>query len=159
MNKLLLAVDGSENSMKAAEYTGRQFSGISGLRITLFHVLPFVPAVFWDDGHILTKEEREARKAVVDKWVTNRQSVIEPVFGKAVQLLLANGIKAEQIETKVVSDSTDVIGSILEEARGGGYQTLVMGRRGISPAKHLLMGSVTTGVMNRGAGMAICIVE
>ncbi len=159
MNKLLLAIDGSENSMKAVAYTGRQFSGISDLRITLFHVVPFVPAFFWDDGHILTKEEREDRKIVVDKWLTNRQTMAWPIFDKAKGILLGNGIKAEQIETKVVSDSTDIIDSVLEEAHDGGYQTLVLGRRGISKVEHLLMGSVTAGIVNRGAGIAICIVE
>src|SRR5271169_2564016 len=138
MNKVLIAIDGSENSMKAVAYAGRQFSGISGLKMTLFHVVPLVPAFFWDDGHILTKEERDERKIVVDKWLTNRQSMTGPIFEKDAGLLLENAIKAEQIETKIVSDSTDVIGSILEVARDGGYQTLVLGRRGISPAEHLL---------------------
>ena len=159
MNKILIAIDGSDNSLKATDYVARQLSGTAGLQVTLFHVLPYVPAVFWDDGHILSKEEREARKKVVDKWLTNRQSVIEPVFEKAIALLLAHGIKTEQIETKIKSDSIDVAGSILEEAHDGRYHTLVMGRRGISPAKQMLMGSVTTGVINHGTGMAICIVE
>ncbi len=159
MRKLLIAVDGSEGSLRAVDYAGHQFSGIEDLRITLLHVLPYVPTSFWDDGHILTKEERQVRREVVDIWLRNQQLKLEPIFRSAMEALLKRGIRDEQIETKGVSDSTDVADSILEELADGGYQTLVIGRWGLSPAKRLLMGSVTSKIINHGTGKAICIVE
>jgi nucleotide-binding universal stress UspA family protein len=76
-----------------------------------------------------------------------------------VDLLIAKGIGPEQIEKKSISDSTDVAESILEEVRDGNYQTLVLGRCGLSASKRFLMGSVTTKVVNNGSGIAICVVE
>lgn len=159
MKKILIAVDGSEGSLKAVDYVGHQYSGVEGLHITLLHVLPYVPTSFWDDGHILTRHERSARKEVIDTWVRNQQLRVEPIFQSATETLIRRGIDPDQIETKGISDSTDVAESILEEARDGRYQTLVLGRHGSSPAKRLLIGSVTSRVINHGAGIAICVVE
>ncbi len=159
MKKILIAIDGSEGALKAVDYVGHLFSGMNGLHVALLHVISYLPTSLWDDGHVLTKEERESRKKVVDTWMRNQQSRVEPIFRSATETLVKRGIQPEQIETKGISDSADVAESILEEARDGNYQTLVLGRRGLSPAKRIFMGSVTTKVLNHGAGVAICVVE
>ena len=159
MNKMLVAIDGSQCSMRAVDYAGRQFSGNRDLRVTLLHVLPYPPAPFWDDGHILSEQEKAARNSVIEKWLVNQRAKLEPLFKEAVELLIGQGIGPEQIEKKSISDSTDVAESILEEARDGGYQTLILGRCGLSASKRFLMGSVTTKIVNNGSGIAICIVE
>lgn len=159
MKKILVAVDGSESSLKAVDYISDHFSMVRDLTITILHVLPYAPSVFWDDGHILTQDERKARKDVVERWLSNQQLRIEPIFRSAIERLMRGGMREEQIETKVISDSTDVAESILEESKIGSYRTLVVGRRGFSQAKRFFMGSVTNKIINHGAGMAICIVE
>ncbi|MEJ2683618.1 MAG: universal stress protein [Candidatus Sulfobium sp.] len=159
MKKMLIAIDGSDNAMKAVEYVARQFSGMNGLSLTILHVLPYPPAPLWDDGHIPTEEESAIRAKYLDRWLKNEKAKLGPVFDRAVQILTERAIKSENIRTKSISDSIDVAGSILEEARDGGYDTLVLGRRGLSPAKHFLMGSVTSKIINHGAGIAICVVE
>jgi len=159
MKKMLLSIDGSECSLRAVEYTGKQFSGLDDLQITLLHVLPYPPAPLWDDGHIPTKEEKEEREKAIERWLAGQRAKTEPLFNKAQAILTGAGISPTQLAKKVVSDSIDVAGSILEEARDGGYQTLVLGRRGLSPVKKVFMGSVTTKIISQGAGVAICVVE
>ncbi len=157
MKKILIGLDDSKSAMKAVEYTAQQFGGANDLQITLVHVLPNLPAIFWDEGHILSEEEKKERKKVVDKWIAGQKKKMEPVFRKAVEVLSEQGVKPQQIQTKSISDSTDVAQSILEEARDGGYQTVIVGRCDRT-AKHLL-GSVTSSIVNQGAGVAITIVE
>lgn len=159
MKKMLISIDGSECSFKAVDYAGRQFSGMDDLLITILHVLPYPPAPLWDDGHIPTKEEKGERDKAIERWLMNRRSMAEGIFGKAVDILTGHGFAASRIEKKTVSDSTDVAGSILEETRDKGYQTLVVGRCGHSPAKQFIMGSVTSKIISHGAGVAICVVE
>jgi nucleotide-binding universal stress UspA family protein len=159
MNKMLIAIDGSESAKRAVAYAGGQFSSNRDLRITLLHVLPYPPAPFWDDGHILSDEEKTGRNKVIETWLTNQRAKLDPLFNEAVKILIGKGIGPEQIEKKSISDSTDVAESVLEEVRDGGYQTLVLGRRGLSASKRFLMGSVSTKIVNNGAGLAICIVE
>jgi nucleotide-binding universal stress UspA family protein len=150
MKKMLIAIDDSKNAMKAVEYAGQQFSGIGDLQITLLHVLPNLPAIFWDEGHILSEQE---------KWLTDRKAKMEPMFRMAIEALIGMGIKVQQIQMKSISDSTDVAQSILEEARDGGYHTIIVGRRGAAGGKHTLIGSVTSKIINQGSGIAVTVVE
>ncbi len=159
MKTMLIAIDDSRNAMKAVEYVAAQCRGTQDLQIGLVHVLPNLPAIFWDEGHILSDNEKEERKRVVDKWLDDRRTKMEPVFKKAADVLKEAGIAAGQIQTKSISDSTDVAESILEEARDGGYQTIVVGRRGVSEGKRLLLGSVTSKIITQGSGLAVTIVE
>ncbi len=159
MKKMLIAVDDSKCAMKAVEYAGQNFSGVDDLQLTLVHVLPNLPAIFWDEGHILSDDEKRERKKVLDTWLAKHRLKIEPIMRSVAERLIKSGIKAEQIKTKFISDSTDAAQSILEEAKDGGYQTIVIGRCGISQGKHLLLGSVTSKVIHQGAGVAICVVE
>lgn len=156
MKKILVALDGSASAMKAVEYAGSQFAGIGDLEIVLVHVLPNLPAVFWDEGHILNDEEKKERKNVVDKWISDRKAKIESVFKKAVSVLTKAGIKDSQVKTKSITDSTDIPDSILEAARDGGYQTILVGRCNHT-ARHLL-GSVSGKVMNQATGLAVTVV-
>jgi nucleotide-binding universal stress UspA family protein len=159
MKKMLIAIDNSPNASRAVDYVAQQFAGAADLEIELVHVLPNLPAIFWDEGHILSEEEKQDRKKVVDKWIAGRKSKMEPVFKKAIDTLTNTGINPRQIATKSLSDSTDVAESILEEAKDGGYQTIVLARRGIVTGNHLLMGSVTSKIIARGSGVAITIIE
>jgi nucleotide-binding universal stress UspA family protein len=156
MKKLLIAIDGSDYALKAVDYVSNQFNG-EDLQISLFHVLPYVPAEFWDDGHILTEEERRSRKNVVDKWLSNQTSKLEPIFSAALKILTSSGIKKDRISTKWISDSTDVVGSILEEARTGGYDMLVVGRYGHGSNEGRL-GDITEQLVRQGSGTPLCVV-
>jgi nucleotide-binding universal stress UspA family protein len=159
MKKMLIAVDDSKCAMKGVEYAGEQFGGMNDLQITLVHVLPNLPAIFWDEGHILSEAEKAERKKVVDRWMDGEKKKIGPLFARAVDVLTRKGIKKEQVTTKFISDSTDVAQSLIEEAKDGGYQTLVMGRCGVSQGKSALAGSVTSKIIHLAAGVAVTVVE
>ena len=160
MKKMLVCIDDSTGSWKAIEYVGDQFAGVKDLEITLFHVLLGLPPAFWDDGHFLTEEEKLARKTVVDKWMANQKQILEPLFQKAIKALALQGIPSERIKTKFTSESIDAVDRcILAEAKSGDYATLVIGRCAEHSTKHFLLGSVTSRIVNSGAGMTICVVE
>jgi nucleotide-binding universal stress UspA family protein len=159
MRKILIAIDGSEGASKAVDYAGKQFAGIGDLHITLYHVSPGVPPELWDDGHILNEDEKAVRKKVLDKWLANQQAKIGSVFQPAIESLTQNGINPKQIKTKSVSESVkNTAECILAEAKAGGYRTLVMGRCGASATVHALLGSIANRIINRGIGVAVCLV-
>ncbi len=159
MKKMLIAIDGSDCSLKAVDYAGKQFSGMSDLEITILHALPYPPAPLWDDGHIPTKEEKEERETQIEKWFLDQSARTESLFDKAIAILADAGISRTQMSVETISDSNDIADSILEVARDGGYLTLVLGKCGQSLVKKVLMGSVTTKILNHGAGVAVCVVE
>ena len=157
MAKMLIALNDSSSAMKAVEYVARQFGKTGDAQVSLVHVLPNLPAIFWDEGHILSENEKQERKKMVDGWLDLQKARIEPLFRKAVGLLTAKGMPAASIATKFVSDSTDAADSILEEARDGRYEVVVVGRSHHSP-KHLL-GAIAGKIANHGSGVVVTIVE
>jgi nucleotide-binding universal stress UspA family protein len=157
MNKILIALDDSKNAMKAVEYAANQFGRTNDIEISLVHVLPNLPAIFWDEGHILSEDEKRERQKVVDKWLVSQKAKMEPLFDKAMGLFAAKGFLPSNIRSKFLSDSTDTADSILEEAKDGSYQTIVMGRSHHSP-KHVL-GTVAGKIASHASGMVVTIVE
>ena len=153
---ILIAFDGSENSLKAVDYAGSLFSGLKDIRIALLYVVPSIPPQFWDDGHILSAAEKEERQAVIDRWLSNQKSVLEPLFEKARRILTDRGFSLEQIETRMAGDTMSVADAIIEEAKEGGYRTVILGRQRAVP---MLAGSLATTILHKGTGLAICIVE
>ncbi|MEW6587103.1 MAG: universal stress protein [Nitrospirota bacterium] len=159
MNKILVAIEDSEGSLRAVDFTGEYFSRLPDVQVTLFHVLQNMPAEFWDDGHFLSDEERRKREEVVEKWIANRRAIIEPFFQKAVKLLVEKGMKSDRIMTKAVSITDDPADGILSEAADGSHHVLVLARHRYSKAKRVFMGSVTGRVVDRAAGITVCVVE
>lgn len=154
---VLIAFDGSESAFRAVEYAGAQFAGLTDMTITLFYVVPGIPPQFWDDGHILTPEEKRDRQGVIDKWVENQKKVMEPHFEKAGRMLIEKyGFGTKQVEGKMRGDVTSVAEAVVEEAKSGKYRTLILGRRGGVPT---LPGSLSAAVLHKGAGLAVCVVE
>ncbi len=157
--EVLIAFDGTAGAMAAVDYVGRQFSGLTGVKVTLLYVLPQLPPQLWDDGHVLTAGEKTGRQSVISTWAANQKMRMEGLFDEASKLLVQRGIKAEHIEHKIRLDFNNIADGILDEARSGHYTTLVIGRCGASRMEHLLTGSVTAKIVSRGAGLAICVVD
>ena len=159
MRKILIGVHDKYCSMRAVEYMGKQFSLSDGPEVLLVHVLPNLPAIFWDEGHILTEAEKQDRQKVVDTWVAKQRDMIEPILQSMVRHLVQSGLRQEQVKMKFISSSTDVADSLLDEAKAGGYQTILLGRCGIQEGKHLLVGSIPSKLIQNSAGLAVCIVQ
>ncbi len=144
--------------MKAVRYAAEHFAGMAGVQITLLHVLP-VPAVFWDEGHVLSEEERKERRRFFEQWREEQRKRFEPAFREAFEALVQKGIRREQIIIKDASDTVDAADRILDETRSGGYKTLLIGHCKHDKASHFIRGSVTMEIVHRGAGAALSIIE
>ena len=68
------------------------------------------------------------------------------------------GVASERIGTRCRVASISRAGEILAEAREGGYGTIIMGRRGISKVRELVMGRVTSKVLSGAEDLALWIV-
>ena len=149
--KVLIAMDSSENALRAVDHAGFMLSG-TDCQVTLFHskrhLRGFVPQVII-----------EAAPELEELWKNKAGEQIAPYMKKAKEMLLAAAIPEVQFKTRVVDGSRDVASDILKEARTGGYGTIVLGRRGISGVKEFFMGSVTSKVLQDCAGMAVCVVQ
>jgi nucleotide-binding universal stress UspA family protein len=159
MRKILIGVHHKFCALRAVEFIGKQFALTDSLEVQLVHVLPNIPAMFWDEGHILTETEKKDRQEVVNTWIAKQQEMIDPILQSIVRHLVKSGLRAELVKTKFIANSVDVADSLLDEARDGGFQVILLGCCGIQEGKHLLAGSIPSKLIQNSAGLAVCIVQ
>ena len=148
--KMLIAVDSSKNSRKAVDYVGK-FAAHTRGKLTLFHALRSVSFGFVDDLVLQDKDTERQLLEEVDRDIPG-------MFRSYKDILIQSGVDEDRISTKAVLHSTSRSGDILQQAKQGGFGTIVMGRRGLSKVREFLMGRVTNKVLNRAEGFALWIV-
>lgn len=145
--KILLALDGSENSLRAVDYVGPIVAGTKA-EFTLFHV---VRRFSFLDDYTLQDHEIEGFWEEVKKDIPRMFRFYKANLERA-------GVDGARISTRVNLDSASRAMDILQEANEGGYSTIVMGRRGLSKVREFLLGRVTNKVLQRAEKFALWIV-
>jgi nucleotide-binding universal stress UspA family protein len=149
-DKILLAVDASENSRKAVDHVA-SFAAYTRSELTLFHVVRSAALGFVDD--LVLRDEQIERQLSEEM-----ERDLPRMFRSYKDILEKAGVAADRISTKAIMHSTSRAGDILKEAKEGVYGTIVMGRRGLSKVREFLMGRVSKKVLDRGEGFAVWIV-
>ncbi len=158
-HKVIIALDSSEGAWRAVEYVAEHLGKCPGIQVTLLHILSGLPPALWDDGHILNDKERESRQRLVQSWQAEQAKQWQGLVKKAHDRLLEAGIPQGAVTDTFKPKYYDVAEDILNEAAAGGYDSIVMGRRGLGLAKALLLGSVTNKVVQTAKGCAVVIAE
>jgi nucleotide-binding universal stress UspA family protein len=158
-HNVLIALDSSEGAWRAVEYVSDAFGQTPGVTVTLLHILSGLPPAFWDDGHILPEKEREVRQRLVAGWQQEQEKAWQGLVAKAKTHLTKAGIGEQAVSARFKPRHFDVAEDIMNEATATGAGTIVMGRRGLGKAKALLLGSITTKVVQNAQGYAVTIAE
>jgi nucleotide-binding universal stress UspA family protein len=158
-HKVLIALDSSAGAWRAVEYVAEAFGRTLGVNVTLLHILSGLPPAFWDDGHILGDREKASRQRLVDSWQMNQEKKWQDLVKKANDLLTRAGIPPDMVVNRFKPKYYDVAEDILNEAKAGAFDSIVMGRRGLGMAKSVLLGSVTQKVVQNARGCAVTIVK
>jgi len=140
--KILVALDTSEEAMGTVDYVGTMVDG-TDWGITLFHVIRGLDFVLPETGEILQDIE----------------GPVEAFLEQAVGRLEKAGLRPDQISTKTASGVASRAKAIVEEAKNGGYGTIVVGRRGLSRVEEFFMGRVSNKVMQLAQAMAVWVVS
>jgi nucleotide-binding universal stress UspA family protein len=146
----LIAIDKSKNALRAVEHAGFMLSGTDA-RVTIFHAKRELSRYIPD---ALAEEFPEFQK----HWQRRAGKEIAPFVQKAKDMLLAAGLRDEQITTRVADASRSAAVEILEAAQRAAAGSIFLGLRGYSNVKEYTMGGVTRKVLNHAADAALCIV-
>ncbi len=147
---VLLAVDHSENALRAVDHCGFMLSG-TGANVTVFHakrdLRRFIPREVVD-------EFPEFKKF----WQRKAGEVVAPYLKKSKEMLLKAGLAERQAAIKVIDGSRNPARDILDEARSNGIGTIFLGKRGDSDVKEFSRGGIARKVLDEASDMAICMV-
>ena len=148
--KVMLAVDGSETSLRAVDHLGFMVGGNEKIKVILFHVTPRLR-----DYCVIDFDEKESE---VDQVIAQgARRCIDHFYSHARRKFEEAGLQENQIELKVVKRTMDVGKAILDEAKKGKYGTVVIGRRGVGKA--FFMGSVSRHVLDKISERAVWVVS
>jgi nucleotide-binding universal stress UspA family protein len=160
--RILVAVDESENSHRAVQYVGALLCRTPDVAVTLFHVLKPMPRELLEHGG----SENPAAEAQLgaqlrsdqESWLRTERESECSVLRTAKTALMSYGFDGNKVSMAFGHDD-DIAANILEEARRGEHQTIVLGRHGTSRIKRIFGGGVTDQLLRQAKGFAIWIVE
>lgn len=140
-NKILVAVDGSENALRAAAEAVKMARGNPDAQLDLITVVSPVDPVFAFGPLLTTQEVADAEKKAANEVLKKAEEVIAQAR-QAVELTEQSGLQVESFVQ--LGDPAQAIAAY---AAAKGCDVVVMGRRGMGFLKELLLGSVSSRVL------------
>jgi nucleotide-binding universal stress UspA family protein len=160
--RILVAVDESENSNRAVKYVGSLLREAPKTAVTLFHVLKPMPRGLLEHGGsenpAAESQLSEQLRRDQDAWIREEAERECPFLMKAFETLTQSGFDRSRVALRIGHED-DIARNILEEARNGKHETIVVGRHGSSGIKRLFGGGVTDQLLREAKGFAIWVVE
>ena len=151
--KVLIAVDGSDQSLEAVRYAGNTMAS-ENTKLTVFHVMNPIPESFLD----LESDPGFRHKVIgIHAWEFQQKKLLQDFLKKAERTLKAAGVRQDNFSVVTQAKKTGVARDIIQEAKGG-YAAVVAGRTGLSKVKDLLFGSIANKLVAHLSGVPVCIV-
>lgn len=156
--KVLVCLDSSEESMLCLTHLGDVLETSRNLEITLFHAVRsfrsfrnFMREAFSSQGDktAIEKMEDELDKAA---------ALMAPSFDKARATLISHGVDPAQIDQKIAREASNSAHAIIEEAEKGDYDSIIVGRRGLSKVEEFIMGRVSNKVIHLAKDRTVWVV-
>ena len=134
ISKILVAVDGSDPSFTASTYA-IDFAKRNGAELIVLYIVSPVPYSQFEYANIGRMKEIES----IEMEKAQRE-VVDKVKQKATE----NNVS---VKTEVIIKYTSVVKEIVEYAEDNKVDMIVIGSRGVTGLKKILLGSVANGVV------------
>ncbi len=148
--RILVAVDGSESSFRAARVAARlakrNEADLLVVSVIQTPAHPFMPTqTLTSPGMNIDGLEGYYKYATRDaqEWIDKTVSIATPL-----------GVKVRE---KVLKGASSVVRSLTDYAASQAVDLLVVGRKGSGGFKRLLLGSVSSGVVNHAASSVLVV--
>ena len=151
-SRILLAVDGSVQSLMAVHYVAKIFN--KAAKIVLFHVGSDIPEVFKDMN---TDRSTVLGQIPFELWKAHQEEAIRGFMEKARTVLIGSGFDLKAVEMKAQNLKYGIARDIYRESCSD-YDTLVVGRTGIGKFDDIIMGSVTSKLVEVTSHIPIIVV-
>ena len=149
--KIIIAIDGSTGSMNAVGCAAALLDP-DECEILLCHVIrPLGVQQMGAKELFLPKHEAN--------WIADNQRKIVPVINEAKRRLEKAGFSEEKIFSKILTYQKSRADAIVKTAKKGGYDTIVIGRRGLTAVGEFKMGRVSRKILQFAYRSSVWIVS
>ncbi|MCD4763407.1 MAG: universal stress protein [Desulfobacterales bacterium] len=155
--KMLIAIDDSDYAIKVVNYVASTVKPI--VNITLFSVLPTMSSN-------LEKMEKDLQQPLFSEKVVELRWMVDEEKKKAesrieeCRTILKNaGFPDDTVEVKMQNKIIGIARDIIAEIGKGKYDTVVVGRRGLSATASFVLGSVSNKIVQNIKDCTVWIVE
>jgi len=157
VKRVLLAVDASQNSLRAIDFVAATLAGHNDYEVCVFHGVVGLGAIDFDPVADAQRPPRPCEEQEDDCLDAFKCKVGRLVLSVRDRLMAA-GIAADHVSIKVTSGATSRAGAIVSAAEDGGFGTIVVGRRGLSRVESFFMGRVSHAVVHEGKQFSVWVV-
>jgi nucleotide-binding universal stress UspA family protein len=145
---ILIAVDGSDNAARAVSYVGQFLGGLEGFKITVLHVVAEP-----EEDYFPTNAEK-------DKWFGQYRQKVDAMLENYRQMLIHAGFDPNDVSVRsTIRYCPSMAECILAERNETEYDTIVVGRQGLSRSEEFLFGSISNKIVNHARNCTVWVVE
>jgi len=145
---ILVAVDGSENAQRAVSYVAQFLGGVPGFRVTILHIIQD------------PEEDYFPSSAEKDQWLDKYRVKMGSLLESYRQILINAGFDPSQVAVRSpLRYCPSLAECILVERDETKYDTIVVGRQGISRKEQFLFGSVSSKIVNHAGNCTVWVVS
>ena len=145
--RLLIAIDGSRTSLRAIDFVA-EYAGRENYSLCLVHVIRGFDNLFTEYPELTMPNE----------IMEMAQENIKELFSNIKARLIKAGFEQDHIEEKIITGVHSRAETIVREAELGSYDTIVIGRKGLSRVKDFSMGRVCHKVIHTGSKFSIWVI-
>jgi nucleotide-binding universal stress UspA family protein len=138
-SRILIALDGSEPSIKATEYGIEMAKKGGNSQLIALHVIHSQIKYLYS-SNVATLVTSSTINTIVDAAKQEAQKWLTKIKEKADQ-------SEVKLKIEFIVDPASVVGSIVDYAERENIDLIIIGSRGLSGFKKLLLGSTTSGVV------------
>jgi nucleotide-binding universal stress UspA family protein len=145
---ILIAVDDSENARRAVSYVGQLLTGVKGFKILILHIISQP-----EEDYFPTSAEKE-------KWLSNYRLKVDNMLEDYRQILIHEGFDPDDIRVQsTLRYCPSLSECILAEQDNTQYNTIVVGRQGLSRREEFLLGSISSKIVNHARNCTVWVVQ
>ncbi len=151
---IVIPFDGSKNALRSLHYLNLICGPKYNLKVTLFHILPYLPSIISDDGTI----DNHSWSQITATEKKNVQ-IAERILSKARITLIEMGFEEERIQTLYRKKVKDIALDTCRWAQNNKADTILMSRHGRTSLEDFFMGEISNKVVQHCQLCPVWIVD
>jgi len=151
---IVIPFDGSKNALRSLDYLNLVYGPKYNLKMTLFHILPYLPSIIFDDGTI----DNHSWSQITATEKKNVQ-IAEKILSEAKTALIEMGFEEERIQTLYRKKVKDIALDACRWSQNNKADAILISRHGRTSLEDFFMGEISNKVVEHCQFCPVWIVD